>query len=135
MNKILSINIILLLLISSISGFSQNFEYNGRINIILENSIKGDSVDIILYSNNMLIKELCNPFEENYDFKSYSIDIKSGQYDVLVQSKNFPLILYKDVIIKDRKELFLIIDYSKIDTTNMRLQLRKFSKKIELPTH
>lgn len=135
MNKILSINIILLLLISSIFGFSQNFEYNGRINIILKNCIKGDSIDIILYSNNMLIKELCNPFEENYDFKSYSIDIKVGQYDVLVQSKNFPLILYKDVIIKDRKELFLIIDYSKIDSTNRRLQLRKFNKKIEFPTH
>lgn len=135
MNKMLSISIILLLLISSIFGFSQNFEYNGRINIILKNSIKGDSIDIILYSNNMLVKELCNPFEEKYDFKSYSIDIKFGKYDVLVQSKNFPLILYKDVIIKDRKELFLIIDYSKIDSTNMRLQLRKFNKKIELPTH
>lgn len=119
----------------SISGFSQNLEDKGRVKIILENSIKSDSVDIILYSNNKLIKELCNPFEANYDFKSYSIDIKSGQYDVLVQSKKFPLILYKDVVVKDRKELFLIIDYLKIDTTSMRLQLRKCSEKIEFPIH
>lgn len=120
---------------SSICGFSQNLEDKGRIKVILESSIKNDSVDIILYSNTKLIKEFCNPFEENYDFKSYSIDIKSGQYDVLVQSENFPLILYKDVVVKDKKELFLIIDYSKIDTTSMRLRLRKYNEKIEFPTH
>lgn len=131
MNKIHNIITIFLFLVLSICGFSQNLKNNGKIKIILEKNIKSDSVDIILYSNNNIIKEIFNPFEENNEFKSYSLDIKSGLYDVLVQSENFPLILYKDVEVKKKKISILILDYSKIDTTNMWLQLREFRKKIE----
>ncbi len=69
--------------------------------------------------------EFLNPFNKEGNFIWCELDSYSGEYDILITSKWYPPILYKNVYIGKKRKIIIIIDYSKFEIGNKHLQIRE----------
>lgn len=126
-------NILLIILnvFFNIHSFTQMQNKTGRIDAIIKNISGIDSIEIIIYSNNKLMNEYKLPSLKK-STESYSLEIRSGVYDVLIQVDDSPFLLFKDVTVKTNKISFLILNLSGYDKKSKKLHLRKFTKNTPL---